>query len=223
MNPYKQFVLDFAAQVAEGKKLPLGGFDAPPRPVPPQNAPNALFFAPHPDDECISGGLALRLLREAGMNVINVAVTLGSKKERQRERWEELTAACHYLGFGLESTGPNGLEKINSRARQENPAQWSAAVQVIERLLQKYHPRVVFFPHQLDWNSTHIGTYLLVTDALSRMAAGFGCYVVETEFWGQMQNPNAMVEMSVEDVAAMIAATSFHAGEVRRNPYHLLL
>jgi LmbE family N-acetylglucosaminyl deacetylase len=37
-----------------------------------------LIFSPHPDDECIIGGLALRLLREAKWNVINVAVTLGS-------------------------------------------------------------------------------------------------------------------------------------------------
>ena len=49
------------------------------------------------------------------------------------------------------------------------------------------------------------------------------CYLVETEFWGQMQSPNLLVEYSAEDVAELVAATSFHAGEVRRNPYHLLL
>jgi len=32
-----------------------------------------------------------------------------------------------------------------------------------------------------------------------------------------------MVEMSGEDLADMMAATSFHVGEVARNPYHLLL
>lgn len=60
-------------------------------------------------------------------------------------------------------------------------------------------------------------------DALSRMPAAHECYVVETEFWGQMVNPNLMVEISVEDLADMITATSFHKGEVARNPYHLLL
>jgi hypothetical protein len=47
--------------------------------------------------------------------------------------------------------------------------------------------------------------------------------VVETEFWGAMADPNLMVESSVEDVANLVAATSFHVEEVRRNPYHLSL
>ncbi len=42
-----------------------------------------MLFPPHPDDECVNGGLALRLLREAGMRVITVVVTLGSKLERR--------------------------------------------------------------------------------------------------------------------------------------------
>ena len=64
-----------------------------------------MFFAPHPDDECISGGIALRLLRQAKARVINVPVTLGSKRERQAERFQELQNACRYLGFELASTG----------------------------------------------------------------------------------------------------------------------
>ena len=55
------------------------------------------------------------------------------------------------------------------------------------------------------------------------MPASFACYLVETEFWGAMTDPNLMVEISAEDLADMIAATTFHVGEVNRNPYHLLL
>jgi N-acetylglucosamine malate deacetylase 1 len=58
-------------------------------------------------------------------------------------------------------------------------------------------------------------------DAL-KAARGVQCYLVETEFWGQMQTPNLMVELSAEVAADLMAATSFHVGEVRRNPYHLL-
>jgi LmbE family N-acetylglucosaminyl deacetylase len=162
-------------------------------------------------------------MREAGLNVINVAVTQGSKKERQAERWQELKAACDYLGFGLEATGPHGLEKVNPKSRSENPIHWAASVKVICDLLGKHQPRVVLFPHEQDWNSTHVGTYLLVTDALKLMPASFDCYVVETEFWGQMATPNLMVELSEADLTDMVAATSFHVGEVKRNPYHLLL
>ena len=83
MNPYRKFVAEFSLAVAEGKSLPLGGIPPHGRPAPAPNAPNALIFSPHPDDECIIGGLALRLQREAGMRVINVAVTQGSHKDRQ--------------------------------------------------------------------------------------------------------------------------------------------
>src|SRR5437016_8637919 len=110
MNPYQQFVSDYARLVNEGKSLPLGSIEPVPRPILSPDAPKALIFAPHPDDECIIGGLPLRLLRETKMNVINVAVTQGSKKERQAERYFELQKACHYLGFGLLQTAQGGLE-----------------------------------------------------------------------------------------------------------------
>jgi hypothetical protein len=60
-------------------------------------------------------------------------------------------------------------------------------------------------------------------DALGRQPAGFTTLVVETEFWGAMASPNLMIESSVDDVASMITALSFHVGEVQRNPYHLLV
>ena len=55
------------------------------------------------------------------------------------------------------------------------------------------------------------------------MPPSFECYLVETEFWGAMTDPNLMVEISGDDLADMMAATTFHIGEVSRNPYHLLL
>ena len=223
MNPYLKLVSEYTRLVREGKSLPLGGFGIPSHAPAADNAPVALFFAPHPDDECISGGLAVRLLREAGMNVINVAVTQGSKQERQAARYRELEDACRYLGFGLAPTGPAGLERIAPRTRAEDPAHWADCVQVILGLLDRHRPRVIFFPHAQDWNSTHIGTHHLVMDALTLRPADFECFVVETEFWGQMVDLNLMVEIGETNLADMIAATSFHVGEVNRNPYHLLL
>lgn len=223
MNPYKQFVSEYARLIAEGKSLPLGGISPAPRPDIAPDAPKALFFAPHPDDECIVGGLALRIMREARMNLINVAVTQGSKKERQAERWRELENACNYIGFGLVATGPSGLEKVNVRTRQNEPQVWADMVRVIAEILRTHRPRVVLFPHERDWNSTHIGVHHLIMDALKQMPADFECYLVETEFWGAMDDPNLMVEISEGDLAELIAATTFHVGEVQRNPYHLLL
>ena len=223
MNPYHRFVSELARLVREGKQLPLGGFTPAPRPGPAPGAPRALIFSPHPDDECIIGGLALRLQRESGMKVVNVAVTQGSNKARQAARWEELRAACGYLGFELVATAPGGLEKINVNTRTADPAHWRSAVETTARIIAEHEPAVAFFPHDADWNSTHIGTHHLLVDALALQPAGFTCHVVETEFWGAMATPNLMVESSVADVAEMMTALSFHVGEVQRNPYHLLV
>jgi hypothetical protein len=157
------------------------------------------------------------------MNLINVAVTLGSKKERQQARLRELQDACNYIGFGLETTAPDGLEKINPKTREQDPKHWAACVKIIKDLIEKHQPKVVLCPHDRDWNSTHIGTHYLVMDALKQMPASYECYLVETEFWGAMTDPNLMVEISADDLADMMVATSFHVGEVNRNPYHLLL
>ncbi len=223
MNPYHRLVSDYARLAREGKDQPLGGFTPAPCPALPPDAPRALIFSPHPDDECIVGALALRLLRETRMRVLNVAVTQGSKQERQAPRWEELKAACQYLGFGLLPTAPGGLERINVATREQDAAHWRHCVQAVAKILALQQPRVVFFPHDADWNSTHVGTHHLLLDALRCQAAKFQCHVVETEFWGAMATPNLMVESSVDDVADLVAATSFHVGEVRRNPYHVLL
>jgi len=221
MNPYREFVSSFARLFAEGKSLPPGGIPPRKQTAPAPNAPVALIFSPHPDDECITGGFALRLMREGGMRVVNVAVTLGSNKERQPARLRELKNACDWLGFALEQTAPNGLEKINSQTRANDPAHWKAAVKIIAALLVKHQPRAIFFPHKLDFNSAHIGTHFLVMDALKTLPSNFQTTIVETEFWGQMPSPNLLVESGVEDVADLLAALSFHAGEVRRNPFHL--
>ena len=223
MTPYHKLVSDYARLLKEGRSFPLGTFKSAPRPEIPANAPKALFFAPHPDDECIVGGMAVRLMRQAHMNLINVAVTLGSKKERQQERLRELQDACNYIGFGLETTAPNGLERISPKTREQDPKHWAVCGKIIKGLIEKHQPKVVLCPHDRDWNSTHIGTHYLVMDALKQMPASYECYVVETEFWGAMTDPNLMLEISEEDLADMIVATTFHVGEVARNPYHLLL
>jgi N-acetylglucosamine malate deacetylase 1 len=220
MNPYRQFVAKQAQLAGAAKRLPLGGFPPPRKPAPRPGAPVALVFSPHPDDECITGALALRLLREAGMNVINVAITLGSDKKRRRARRQELKSACAWLGFGLEEAG---LEKVDPVSLAEHPGHLQAAVNEVAGALARHQPRVIFFPHKADLHYTHVGTHYLVMHALQAMPRNFQTTLVETEFWGQMASPNLMVESSVDGVADLVAALSFHAGEVRRNPYHLRL
>lgn len=223
MNPYLGFVSDYERLLREGRNLPLGIPDSPALANVPPEAPRVLIFSPHPDDECIIGGLPLRLLRESRMRVINVAVTQGSKKERQAGRWEELQNACRFMGYGLIQTKTGGLENVNARTRERDPVQWRESVSIIASIIRAPSPRILFFPHEHDWNSSHIGTHWLVRDALVSLGQDFYAAVVETEFWGQNAHPNLMVESSREDVADLVAGTSFHVGEVQRNPFHLFL
>jgi LmbE family N-acetylglucosaminyl deacetylase len=220
-NPYRGFVDDFARLLADTKPVDPSALVRPTRPSLPPDAPKALIFAPHPDDEVIIGGLALRLLRELKMNVLNVAVTLGSRADRQAERWQELKNCCDYIGFGLVSTGERGLEGINPAAKKKDPRRWASSVEVIARLLSEHQPSIIFFPHDDDWNQTHLGVHHLLVEALA--ASSLACLTAETEFWGAMDTPNLMVESSAADVADLVAALSLHVGEVARNAYHLRL
>ena len=221
MNPYKEFVSDHVRLLRLGNKLPLGRPQKLPRRLPVSGrAPKALIFSPHPDDECIVGGLALRLLRQAGWNVINVAVTLGSSPERRAGRWCEAKDACDLLGFDFVSANRVDLRPAT---RRENQPYWQKMVRNTARLLRLTGPRVIFLPHAADGHPAHVGTHLLLLDALRTLPAAFRCYVVETEFWGAMAEPNLLVESSAADVADLVAALACHAGEVRRNPYHVRL
>jgi hypothetical protein len=154
---------------------------------------------------------------------VNVAVTLGSNPARQPERWQELEACCRHIGFQLIATGPRGLEGVNLRTRTSQPEAWRQSVECIAEVLRAHRPQAIFFPHDDDWNSTHIGTHHLVADALALVGEGFKCLTLETEFWGAMKTPNLLVECSQRDLIDLITALACHVGEVKRNPYHLRL
>jgi N-acetylglucosamine malate deacetylase 1 len=219
VSPFQKFVSEHARLFESGKKLPPPHLKKTARKT-SRSASRALIFSPHPDDECIVGGLALRLLREAKWNVVNVAVTLGSKQERKAARLRELKNACGFLNFDLVVAG---LEKINFGTRRKNHGLWQAAVQTIAKILAEQKARLIFLPHESDVHSTHIGVHFLVLDALKKLPRGFECFVIETEFWGQMTNPNLLVEIGGNDLADLVAALSLHVGEVKRNSYHARL
>lgn len=219
----RQFVGQFQKLVRHGESLTRGGLSPGTRPRIKAKAPKALIFSPHPDDECIIGGLALRLLREANWHVINVTVTLGSKRARQAARRREVENACAALGFSLIVPGGRGLNAVNPETRAKDPARWRVAVNIIAGILTEQKPRVIFLPHETDVHPTHIGTHWLVLNALKTLPLGFACFVVETEFWGQMTDPNLLVEIGADELADLIAALSLHVGELKRNAYHARL
>jgi len=203
MKPYLHFVEGIEAGVIAAKGISVSG-----KTEVVESESKVLIFSPHPDDECIIGLLPLRLMREAGKQVVNIPVTFGSNPERQAGREKELEDACAYLGWTL---------------HKEQQGYRSLAVEDVVRILEKFKPEIIFIPHDDDWNSRHISTHHLVVDALKKMPADFTCNIIENEFWGAMDDPNLLVEGDAKIVADLVAATSLHVEEVNRNPYHLLL
>ncbi len=170
--------------------------------------PRLWIVAPHPDDECITGLLALRLQRECGFGVTVSPATLGSLRARRAARREELRAACAALGwvpwFGAAMTD-DPQEKVRRLA-----ARWRT-----ER------PDIVFLPHALDNHPTHRATHRWGAAAMD--AAGGAFRAVETEYWHPLLRPNLMVAAAAGDLRDLAAALSLHRGEVARNDYAMRL
>lgn len=202
-NPFLAYVETLRSATRDARGI---AFDGGLRPG--AQGPAVLLFSPHPDDECITGLLPLRLMRECGYRITNVPVTFGSDLGRRKTRLAELRAACGWLGWEVHLAD-------ETLASLDAP-QISAA-------LTQFRPAFIFLPHAMDWNSTHLRVHRTVMEALASMPPEFSCRVVETEFWGEMDDPNVMVEGDAATVADLVAATALHTGEVVRNPYHLHL
>lgn len=222
-TPYHHFVSTLASHLTDGLGWQKGGFPTPQHPELPDDAPKVMIFSPHPDDECIIGGIALRLLRECQYRVVNVAMTLGSAKARQQPRLAELRNACDYIGFDLVQTCEAGLEGLNMKTRENDPERWQGHVDCLASILDTHRPEVVMVMHETDANTSHIGSHFAVIEALQRQDDDYTCSVIETEYWSQMPSPNIMVESSAQDLSDLVAALTFHVGEVERNPYHLTM
>jgi N-acetylglucosamine malate deacetylase 1 len=198
-----------------------------------QHPARVVYCAPHPDDESLSGLLALRLSLESGARVTNVAITLGSDVSQRSRRLNELESACRALGFKLvvptepvgHSAPSSGFEHVNLASLHERPAEWAAKVDALKEIFDREQPDVVFAPHAEDFNTTHIGTHWLVVGALGLHLeqSGRGPVIfVQTEFWHQLAAPNLMVGVTPEILAMLLIAACEHGGEMTRNPYHVL-
>ena len=220
---FEGYALGFAQLYASGGAL-RGDMAVPANlPVPAADAPVCMVFSPHPDDEAVSGALPYRL-RLDGWRVINVAVSLGSNVARRAARWRELQHCCAFLGFDLVSaTGEHehGMERIAPQTQLTDAAHWGSCVEQVAALLRQHQPRVVVCPHDDDGHPVHIGSHLLVMDALRGMERGFSAHLAFSEYWNTQSRPGLMVELGTAEVGALMGALSQHVGEVSRNPYHL--
>ena len=201
------------------------GADPAPADAPGATSPLCLLFSPHPDDEALVGGIALRLQQESGWRVVNVAVTLGSRLDRRAARWQELQASCRVLGFGCVGAGAahgQGLDGVQWAQAEADTAGWQLARRAVLELLTELRPTVVVCPHELDGHDAHRATGRLVREAIEQ-APDLSLHLLLSEYWNTQLQPRLMLELPDDCIARMMLATAQHVGEVTRHPYHLSL
>lgn len=164
-----------------------------------------MILSPHPDDESIIGSLPLRLMHENNAHIINVAVTMGSNKKRQKPRLKELQNACELLEMDLDVLSED----------------WNQKAKELKSLIAKYQPQLILAPHLNDHHPAHIKTGKLLQKVLK--TSKITTLVAWTEFWGTMTKPNCLIEVPEEILELQMKALVMHEGEVSRNPYHLRL
>lgn len=224
-----QFLRGYTNAMDAGKAIPLGPSAVALSPPPPGKAEGTpakvVLCPPHPDDEALSGALALRLRQDSGAEITSVAITLGSDAAERPRRLRELQAACRALDFNLVVTrSPHGLDRVTEKSRREEPAIWAEKVEALREIFDQERPDLVLAPHAQDFNTTHVGTHWLVADALAMHSERSGrgpVLLAETEIWHQMERPNLMIGLTPELVAAQLVGAVEHGDEMRRNPYHL--
>lgn len=181
--------------------------------------PCVVMLSPHPDDECLTGALPLRLKNEQDWQIINIAVTLGSDSQRRAARAREAEAACQVLGFDGVLPTADGFSDLRDDVRLHDPAGWHIKTERLALHLNVLRPQAVFMPHAGDAHPAHRGTHFLAMDALARMPTEFTCAVIQTEYWHANAAANLMVGIGVDDAATLLTALACHVGENARNPY----
>lgn len=159
-----------------------------------------LILAPHPDDECLLGGLALRLKEENSFQVTACAYSLGSNPKRQAARKKEFKSACRLLNFK-----PHVLNE-NKESDLKN-------------LIKKLKPQVIIASHLKDGHPTHIASAKLLIKVLKELK--LTTHVFWGEYWQALASPNLMIELSKTQVKNLCDGLIQHKGEIERNPYHL--
>ncbi len=218
MDVYRDFIRSYEHALDTVLPAPDPAAFPKPPPVAP-GAPVVLLISPHPDDEVITGTLPLRLQREAGARIVNIAVTLGSNPSRRAARAKEVESACALLGWELEIHGWTGLT-AEAVAANNSPQNWLGSM---VEILTRWQPRWIFYPHAGDAHPTHVAVNHLVEAALKQAKLPAPPTRILTEYWQPLAQPNLLVECPPDSLALLIAALCCHQGEIARNPYHLTL
>ncbi len=208
---YSQYIESIAQQFAQlsGQSPVLTPLV---KPTGISDQPRILILSPHPDDECLMAGYALRMQEEWSAEVTVVPFSYGSDVSKRAARSQELKEALSVLGFKLLDPRKNqSMDKLSI-------SEFSEAV-------TKINPEIIFSPHANDRHPTHVQAYEMAASVVASVGASAPKKItwIQTEYWQAAEKPNLFIPLTAKHVVKIGEALMKHRGEIARNPYHLSL
>lgn len=155
---------------------------------------NILVIAPHPDDEVIGCGGAIRLRVERGERVVVVFLTsgeLGLKTLPRSEAWEtrehEARRAARVLGLAQ----LHFLRQPDWMLGEHVPA----AARLLRPILESERPKVIYLPHPGDGHPDHQATWPILRAALRRCRT-LKPELLAYEVWTPLAHHDVVVNIS---------------------------
>jgi LmbE family N-acetylglucosaminyl deacetylase len=176
-----------------------------------------LHVSPHPDDELIGAPATLMALRDAGFEVLNLALGLGSEPRERGRRAAELAEASRRAGFGLLVAEP----PVALSAAGASPGAEEAAREHVAGALEQHAPALVVSPWAHDRHPSHELVGRAVRDALAASADPPPWWT--WGLWAALAEPTLFVPFDDDRLAEIDSCLAAYAGEIERNDYRRLV
>ncbi|MDD1755400.1 MAG: PIG-L family deacetylase [Methanomassiliicoccales archaeon] len=190
-----------AKRVGVGKSLAQSSWNPKFVDVPPGK--RMLVLSPHPDDDAIGLGGTIIKLRERGLEVRVVYLSLPEDEVHTHvERKKEALEALETMGVGDYSIPEGGFPEPGLLR------------DLIIKELKDYHPDLVFVPSPLENHNQHLATFSAYLEALKYVSD------VDTalfEVWG-MTVPNMAVDITLQ-AERKAKAISAHTSQTKLVDY----
>jgi len=169
-----------------------------------------LHVSPHPDDELVGAPATLMALRDAGHQIINLALSLGRPDDHARRR-AEVVEACRRACFDLVITDPPIAMSVND---DRTAAEVRAVDQVAAALDGPGAPDLIVGPSPHDVHHAHELTGRAIRDALAARDDAPAWWI--WAIWGDLPFPTTVTTFDDARADEIATALSAHEGEMAR-------
>jgi LmbE family N-acetylglucosaminyl deacetylase len=184
--------------------------------VTPDRTSTVIHVSPHPDDELIGAGASLMALRDAGHEILNLAVGLGRPEVWDRRR-AELEDACGRAGFSLRIADPP--IRI-SRNDDLDRAQRRLTALLLDLFAETGAP-IVVSPSPQDGHHGHEVVGRAVREAI-RAAADPPTWWM-WGLWADLLAPTILSPFDESRLDELVRALDAYTLELERNDYRRLV